>query len=143
MASDLILITGFPGFIGKRLVKALVGARPKAGIACLVLPELEAQAREAAAEIGSKRIEIITGDIATRGLALGEKDRERLIEEMTQVYHLAAIYDLAVPIEAAEKVNVEGTGNVLEFCAAAKVLERLDYVSTAYVAGKRTGIIYE
>ena len=143
MASDLILITGFPGFIGKRLVKALVEARPKATLACLVLPEFEQAARAAAEEISKKRVEIVVGDIATRGLALSKKDRDRLVEEMTQVYHLAAIYDLAVPIEAAEKVNVEGTGNVLELCATAKKLERLDYVSTAYVAGMRTGIIYE
>ncbi|MEA2347002.1 MAG: hypothetical protein QOG62_789 [Thermoleophilaceae bacterium] len=143
MASDLILVTGFPGFIGKRLVASLVEARPKARIACLVLPELENAARAAAAGIDKKRVDVITGDIATRGLALSKKDRERLVEEMTQVYHLAAIYDLAVPIEVAQRVNVDGTGNVLELCAAAKKLERLDYVSTAYVAGKRTGVIYE
>ena len=40
-------------------------------------------------------------------------------------------------------MNVDGTGNVLDFCAAAKSLERLLYVSTAYVAGTRTGVVYE
>ena len=62
---------------------------------------------------------------------------------MRRVYHLAAIYDLAVPIELAQRVNVDGTGNVLELCAAAEKLERLAYVSTAYVAGLRTGVVYE
>jgi thioester reductase-like protein len=40
-------------------------------------------------------------------------------------------------------VNVDGTGNVLELCAACKQLERLNYVSTAYVAGERHGVVYE
>ena len=40
-------------------------------------------------------------------------------------------------------MNVEGTGNVLDFCRDAAGLERLNYVSTAYVAGTRTGVAYE
>ncbi len=59
------------------------------------------------------------------------------------MFHLAAIYDLAVPLEVAQRVNVDGTGNVLDLCRAAENLERLAYVSTAYVAGKRTGVVYE
>jgi thioester reductase-like protein len=40
-------------------------------------------------------------------------------------------------------VNVDGTGNVLDLCASCERLERLNYVSTAYVAGDRTGVVYE
>ena len=39
---------------------------------------------------------------------------------MTSAFHLAAIYNLAVPLELAQRVNVDGTGNVLELCAAAE-----------------------
>ncbi len=83
------------------------------------------------------------GDIAERGLGLSDTDYERLRAEVARVFHLAAIYDLAVPEELAQRVNVDGTGNVLELCAAAERLERLAYVSTAYVAGLRTGVVYE
>jgi thioester reductase-like protein len=62
---------------------------------------------------------------------------------MTSAFHLAAIYNLAVPLELAQRVNVDGTGNVLELCAEADKLERLNYVSTAYVAGVRKGVVYE
>ena len=48
-----------------------------------------------------------------------------------------------MPLEVAQRVNVDGTGNVLDLCRAAENLERLAYVSTAYVAGKRTGVVYE
>ena len=40
-------------------------------------------------------------------------------------------------------MNVDGTGNVLDLCAPREQLERLNYVSTAYVAGDRTGVVYE
>jgi nucleoside-diphosphate-sugar epimerase len=59
------------------------------------------------------------------------------------VFHLAAIYDLAVPLALAQKVNVDGTGNVIDFCRAASNLRRHVYVSTAYVAGDRKGTVYE
>ena len=48
-----------------------------------------------------------------------------------------------MPLKVAQRVNVDGTGNVLELCRDADVLERLAYVSTAYVAGARTGYVYE
>ena len=102
-------------------------------------------ARQAALELdGGPRIEVLAGDIADPHLALDEDRYARLAAEVDVVHHLAAIYDLAVPADVAQRVNVEGTGNVLAFCRArAERLERLNYVSTAYVAGTRTGVVYE
>lgn len=137
------LITGFPGFIGRRLVRKLLDEDRRLNVVALVEPRMLDAARAAAAEIDADRIEIVAGDIADRRLGLDDGAYDRLAGEVRRVYHLAAIYDLAVPIELAERVNVEGTGNVLELCLAAKKLERLVYVSTAYVAGWRRGIVYE
>lgn len=137
------LITGFPGFIGRRLVRKLLDEDRRTQIVALVEPRMLDAARLAAEEIDAGRIEILAGDIADRRLGLADDDYARLAADVRRVYHLAAIYDLAVPIELAERVNVDGTGNVLELCLAAKKLERLVYISTAYVAGKRQGIVYE
>jgi thioester reductase-like protein len=113
-------------------------------IAALVEPSMVERARSAAGELaGGDRIEILSGDIGERGLGLGGADLERLKAEVTVAYHLAAIYNLAVPLEIAQRVNVEGTGNVLELCERCERLERLNYVSTAYVAGERHGVVYE
>src|SRR3712207_6528728 len=101
------------------------------------------RARTAAQELDGDRVEILEGDIAERGLGLSTEQLERLQAETTIAYHLAAIYNLAVPLETAQRVNVEGTGNVVEFCAACENLERFNYVSTAYVAGARQGVVYE
>ncbi len=143
MPTRTTLITGFPGFIGKRLVSALLEVDRKQKIICLVEPRMSEVATAAATEIDAKRVKIVTGDIGARDLGLDPAVAERLAEEMTHCFHLAAIYNLAVPVELARRINVEGTGNVLELCRAAKRFERLDYVSTAYVAGVRTGTIYE
>ena len=86
---------------------------------------------------------MLPGDISRRRLGLGAPDWERLTGAVTHVFHLAAIYDLAVPVELAQRVNVDGTGNVLELCLACRALERHVYVSTAYVAGLRHGVVYE
>src|SRR3954453_10252277 len=138
----LALLTGFPGFLGTRLVKKLLSEEGGLRVVAMVEPKMEDKAKEAARSLDPERIEVIPGDITKRDLGLGEHE-ERLLRDTTIVFHLAAIYDLAVPIEAAQAVNVEGTGNVLDFCAKAPKLERLNYVSTAYVAGWRTGVVYE
>jgi len=137
----LALLTGYPGFIGRRLATKLLEDRPDLTIAALVEPRMMGAAGEAAA--GSDRVELVTGDIAEPRLGLDDDTYARLTAEVTHVFHLAAIYNLAVPLPVATRVNVGGTGNVLDLCVAAEGLERLAYVSTAYVAGTRTGIVYE
>ncbi len=138
------LVTGFPGFIGRRLVAALLEREPEDTVIAIVEPRMVEAARVAALEIdGGPRVEVLPGDITDPRLGLGEDRYARLAAEATVVHHLAAIYDLAVPEAVAQRVNVEGTGNVLAFCRAAERLERLNYVSTAYVAGDRTGVVYE
>jgi thioester reductase-like protein len=140
----VIFFTGFPGFIGTRLVGSILAADSGVRIVALVEGRMADRARQAAAQLpGGDRVEVLVGDIAQRRLGIAGDDWERLQAETTVAYHLAAIYDLAVPLEVAQRVNVDGTGNVLELCAGCEKLERLNYVSTAYVAGTRTGVVYE
>jgi thioester reductase-like protein len=136
-------VTGFPGFIGRRLVRRLLEDDPEARVLALVEPRMIGSARAAAEAIDGGRIELLAGDIAQPRLDLEDDEWERVCAEVRTVFHLAAIYNLAVPLEAAQRVNVGGTGNVLELCLAAERVERLVYVSTAYVAGLRRGVVYE
>src|SRR5881227_692943 len=142
--AGLAFFTGFPGFIGKRLVRKLLADDPELRVAALVEPNMVERAQAAAGDLSvGDRIEILPGDIGERDLGLPVTDLDRLKEETTVAFHLAAIYNLAVPLEIAQRVNVEGTGNVLDLLAACKQLGRLNYVSTAYVAGERHGVVYE
>jgi thioester reductase-like protein len=137
------LLTGFPGFIGRRLAAKLLSDDPRLRVVALVEERMLEAARSAAQELDGRRLEVVPGDIADSRLGLSAQDYKRLARRVRRVFHLAAIYDLAVPLTVAQRVNVEGTGNVLDFCRAASSLQRLVYISTAYVAGTRTGLIYE
>ena len=144
-----VLLTGFPGFIGARLLPRLLDLSPEETFVCLVQERfLDVARRELAAiEVGLPaargRLSAAVGDITQPGLALSADDAARLRRELTAAYHLAAVYDLAVSRELGMRVNVEGTRNVLAFLAEARHLERLHYVSTAYVAGSATGVFRE
>ena len=144
MAGGLVFFTGFPGFIGRKLVSRILADDPEVRIAALVEEKMADDARKCAEQYdASDRIEVIVGDIGENRLGLSDEIYDRLVGEMTSAHHLAAIYNLAVPLDIAQRVNVDGTGNVVELCARADKLERFNYVSTAYVAGERTCSVYE
>ena len=144
-----IFITGFPGFIGQRLVERLLGERPEATFYLLVEPRLvfDAERRcrrlEASHPHFAGRWRLVVGDLRKPGLGIDPQSRLVLQRNMTQAWHLAAVYDLAVPQAVAHAVNVGGTRRVLDLCESLEKLERLVYVSTCYVAGLRHGRVYE
>ena len=139
-----LLVTGFPGFIGTRLVRRLLADSPGAAVVALVEPRMAERAREVSATLqGGDRVTVQPGDIADPLLGVDDATYDRLVADVTEIHHLAAIYDLAVPDGIAERVNVGGTQHVLDLARRAGRLERHHYISTAYVAGWRSGRIYE
>jgi len=86
-------------------------------------------------------MELAVGDITEP--ALGLDSVSRLKEQTSEVFHLAAVYDLSVPRDVGMRVNVTGTRNVLDFAESARRLRRLHYVSTCYVSGRYAGIFSE
>ena len=140
-------MTGFPGFIAGRLVERL--AREGAGFILLVQPSLVARARHDIAAIVSKTgangggFSIVEGDITKSDLGLSAENMDRARAETHTLFHLAAIYDLAVERELAQRVNVRGTERVNQFAKSIPDLKRYHYVSTCYVGGRRRGLIRE
>jgi thioester reductase-like protein len=145
---ETLLMTGFPGFLGSALLPRLLDRRPDARAVCLVQPQHVGTARRRIDELGDThahtrdRIDLVVGDITRRGLGLGAHDRDRL-GETTEVFHLAAVYDLAVGLEIAQAVNVDGTARILDLCGSLPALRRLQYVSTCYVSGRYDGVFTE
>ena len=86
---------------------------------------------------------IIEGDITKHDLGITAEDLKIVLDETTLVYHLAAVYDLEVAKSVGLAVNVEGTKNVNKLVGEIKNLKRYNYISTCYVAGKRSGLIKE
>lgn len=144
---ESIFITGFPGFIASRLVETLVGSETQFYI--LVQPLLVEKAIAEIEEIADftntplDNFTLVEGDITQPHLGMSRADLEVIRHETTDVYHLAAVYDLAVSRDDAFNVNLNGTKNVNDLVRSLKDPRRYNYVSTCYVAGKRDGVILE
>ncbi len=144
---ESIFITGFPGFIAGRLVERL--AKSETQFFLLVQSEFVEKAMAEITEIADftntplESYVIVEGDITKPNLGIADEDLETIAYETTDVFHLAAVYDLAVPKNIADSVNLEGTKNVNNFVCTLKNLRRYNYISTCYVAGKRLGEIRE
>lgn len=142
-----IFFTGFPGFLGSELLPRVLHRAPDAEAICLVQPKFAALA-EAKVDVLTLedpalagRIRLVEGDITDPGLGLTSS--EELRRDTVEVFHFAAVYDLAVARDLAMRVNVDGTRNVLRFAAECPGLERFQYVSTCYVSGRYAGAFGE
>jgi nucleoside-diphosphate-sugar epimerase len=135
-----ILMTGFPGFLGSALLPGILRRTDSTAI-CLVQSKFVRLANQRVAELSAAdpslrgRIQVVEGDITQPGLGLAAA----ALTEVTEAWHLAAVYDLAVAREAAVRVNVEGTRNVLDALEGCPKLTRLHYFSTCYVSGRYSG----
>jgi nucleoside-diphosphate-sugar epimerase len=135
-----VLMTGFPGFLGSALLPGILQRTDSAAI-CLVQPKFTALAQHHVTQLSAAepalqgRIQVAEGDITQPGLGLGAD----ALNDVTEVWHLAAAYDLAVGREMALRVNVEGTRNVLDAVERCPRLTRLHYFSTCYVSGRYAG----
>src|SRR6266540_2025620 len=142
-----IFLTGFPGFIASRLLQRL--AREDARFLLLVQPAFAERARQELRRIAEQagrsvpEFTLLPGDITLPNLGMSASDLEMARSKSTILFHLAAIYDLAVTREVGLLVNVQGTRNVNAFARSLSDLRHYHYVSTCYVAGKRTGRILE
>jgi thioester reductase-like protein len=139
-----LLMTGFPGFLGSALLPRLLERQEDARAVCLVPRQHMAAARERVAALQAehrviaRRVQLVQGDLTAAHLGL-TSHRRHLLDDVEEVWHLAAVYDLAVPEETARRVNVDGTARVLELATGLPRLRRLHYVSTCYVSGRYDG----
>jgi nucleoside-diphosphate-sugar epimerase len=135
-----VLMTGFPGFLGSALLPGILRRTDSTAI-CLVQAKFAALARQRVAEMTTAdpslrgRIQLVEGDITQHGLGLVAE----ALDQVSEAWHLAAVYDLTVPRELAVRVNVQGTRNVLDALERCPNLQRLHYFSTCYVSGRYAG----
>ena len=156
--TDAVLLTGVTGFVGTavavrilersdRQIVALVRAadrrdaaqRVRAALGEVVAPDLlDAYAARCAA---------VPADLLSDGLGLRHGDREEIARRCDEVIHCAASVSFDQPLELARAVNAAGAARIAEL--ATRIAQRGDglrrvvHVSTAYVAGDRTGVFGE
>lgn len=137
-AMPAIFFTGFPGFLGSELLPRVVARTDDDYALCLIQPKFKALAEERARQLVAQwpelagRIRLVESDLTSSLDHVPAQD-------IRELWHLAAAYDLSVPRAVGMRVNVTGTQRVLDLAERAPHLERLHYVSTCYVSGRHPG----
>ena len=150
----VVLLTGATGFVGTEVARRIL--RRGLTVVALVQATDDVAARRTALRAWHERpelreaiggpLEIVAGDVTRPQLGLDDHAYRRLIGVLTHVVHAAANVRFDGSLEDLRRTNVEGTANALELARAAHRdhgLERFVLVSTAYVAGRRTGVVRE
>lgn len=145
------LITGGTGLVGQYLLRDLTLADQK--LAVVVRDGRREQAAMRVerimqmweAEVGRSlpRPVVLTGDVSQPGLGLHEDQREWVRRHCSRFVHNAATLTFH-PTSDGEpfRTNVGGTKHVMDLAQFAQP-DQFHYVSTAYVCGKREGVIRE
>ncbi|MDD1762976.1 MAG: SDR family oxidoreductase [Methanothrix sp.] len=146
------------GFLGRHILWDLLRRQDvDTTVYCLLRPDLREGApqrldRLMVAENGPlpddarARCHAVTGDIVDERLTADAAVRERLLGEVDRIIHCAATVRFDHSLAEARTINVEGTRHVLRFAEELQArgrLRRFDYFSTAYVVGKRPGLVTE
>jgi nucleoside-diphosphate-sugar epimerase/pimeloyl-ACP methyl ester carboxylesterase len=160
MSRPRVLVTGATGFIGSHFLLALDEKRPSDVLALVRGADEEAAsaklktALRAAAESYrafrdhagvAARARVILGDITADECGVSPADVAFVRAEgpLDEVWHFAASLSFEEKQRAEIHAhNVGGTGRVVDL-AARLGAKRFVYVSTAYTAGKKTGVIRE
>jgi long-chain acyl-CoA synthetase len=152
----VVLLTGATGFLGTEVARRLL-REPAVRIIALVLASGDDVARAALGRAWSYapdleealargRVEVVAGDVRRGGLRLPQRIHRDLTRRVTHIIHAAADLRIDTAPDDLRPTNVVGVANVLAFaraCDADHGLARLSHVSTAYVAGGRTGEVPE
>ena len=143
------LLTGFPGVLGQHLLARLHQAAPNTEFFVLVPERLVFVAQRALRDLQVAhpalvdQWRVVVGDLPAPNLGVHGQHLATLRSCLTDVWHLAAADDPTISQSVTYAVNVTGTERVLDLCAGLPRLRRLHYLSTCYVAGRRSGGIYE
>jgi nucleoside-diphosphate-sugar epimerase len=135
---SVVLLTGATGVVGRHLV----GCFDETTEIAALTREPDAPAAQTLLQSG-RRMRLVRGDVTREGLGLDASELARLRASVTDVIHCAANTTFTTPLDQARAINVEGTRRMLALARECQRLERVMCASTAYVAGRRCGLIME
>src|SRR5215831_1512347 len=161
LSNKTILLLGGTGFVGKvflamildrfpELKHLVVQVRRKKTVSgeqrfyseVLTSPPLQAVVERAGGErVIRQKVKSVEGDLDQPLCGISQENLAELQGKVDVVVNLAGVVDFDPPVNESVEPNVYGTRNLIELV---KVLgAKLVHVSTAYVAGKKNGRIFE
>jgi nucleoside-diphosphate-sugar epimerase len=125
-----VLVTGANGYVGRRLVSALLADTDEQLVLCVRDPMR--------GDFDNARVTVVAADLC-------DPEPFATIEpaHITSIVHAAAVVRFNVDEPTARRVNVDGTATVCEFARRCPRLERLAVLSSIYSAGRSGGLIDE
>jgi long-chain acyl-CoA synthetase len=158
-----ILFVGCTGFVGKVALSMLLKRYPRIGrVHALVRPPVSGRAedrfygkivtsptfdplheehRDGIEEFLRARVDVLSGDATRPLLGLDEATLARLSGKVDVVLNCAGMVRFNPPLEQALNVNTLGVRSAVD--AARRLGAALVHVSTCFVAGNRSGEVYE
>ena len=134
-----VLVTGATGLVGANTLRALL----RSGASDPIFALSRAPERLPRDIAQHPRVRPLSGDVTAPGVGLDPDSRRRLAGRIGVVVHAAANTRFSQGLEEARTNNVVGTAHVVELACDWKPAPRFCLVSTAFVAGRRTGLIPE
>ncbi|XP_021923841.1 fatty acyl-CoA reductase wat-like isoform X2 [Zootermopsis nevadensis] len=151
-----VLITGGTGFMGKVLVEKLLRSCPHLSSIYLLVRSKKGK------DVGLRMQEIfedplfeklrevqpgfrekilpVEGDCSKPGLDLSPCDRQRIVDNVHIVFHMAATVRFDEKLQIATAINVVGTRELLLLCRDCPNIKVVVHVSTAFSHCHRTSI---
>ena len=126
-SKNWILVTGGTGFVGFALAKRLIVL----GYSVRIITRGEIYDKDFKnflCETPKSRLEIFVGDIRKVYTI------KQAFEDVSYVFHVAALVNSILPYDDFEKANVTATKNICELCLAFNI-NKLIYISTSDVFG--------
>ena len=147
MSDSHVLLTGFPANeLARRVLKRLLELEPHSRVTCLVPKRFMEQAYLRLSKMSSEqtaRVAFMEGDVAAIDLGLSGAEYAELRRTINVIHHCAAVTYSGAPVSMAQRVNVQGAAEIVEFASEASALTRIVHWSTLGATWDRHGVVWE
>jgi len=135
-ADEVVLLTGFPGFRARALVRTLVEREPNACFWFVVPSEIEAAARVLAAHpLAPEQLRLIPGEPCAIDLGLSRQVYAELAKRVDRWFALYQTTDSLAPRDLCFRVNLGHAREIVELSRVAESLTHVTFLSNGAVFG--------